>query len=119
MQKTVYQYAVADGSLIGTYACLEDATNAVDASRTCISSASAVSNKTCKGFLWSYAPTVPMGKKNERRKGVVQMDLNHTIVSEYTSVAEASRQTGISKTCIARCCRGERKQSFGYIWKYN
>jgi len=118
LQKTVYQYAVADGSLIGTYACLEDAANSVDASRTCISSASAGPNKTCKGFLWSYSPTAPMGKKDERRKGVVQMDLNHIIVSEYTSVAEASRVSGLSKTCIARCCRQERAQSGGFIWKY-
>lgn len=118
MKKTVYQYAVEDGSLIGTYACLEDAANSVDASRTCISSASTGNNNTCKGFFWSYFPTVPTGKQDERKKQVIQLDMNHTIVAEYKSVAEASTQTGVSKTCISRCCRGERKQSSGYIWKY-
>ncbi|WP_394345717.1 hypothetical protein [Gelidibacter gilvus] len=39
-------------------------------------------------------------------------------IAEYESVAEASRQTGISKSCISKVCRGERKQSGGYIWKY-
>ncbi len=119
MKKTVYQYAIEDGSLVSTYACLEDAANSVGASKTGISSASTGQSKTCKGFLWSYSPTAPTGKKDERKKKVVQLDLNHNIVSEYKSVAEASRSSGVSKTCISRCCRGERKQSVGYVWKYS
>ncbi|WP_416382011.1 hypothetical protein [Maribacter sp. BPC-D8] len=40
------------------------------------------------------------------------------MIYTYLSIVEASKITGISKTCISRCCRGERKQSGGYLWKY-
>ena len=46
------------------------------------------------------------------------MDLDGRTLQKYKSVAEASRQTGISKTCISRCCRGERDKSGGFKWEY-
>ena len=47
------------------------------------------------------------------------MDLDGHILYEYKSVAEASRQTGVSKTCISKVCRGERKGSGGFLWRYS
>lgn len=36
----------------------------------------------------------------------------------YPSIAEASRQTGLSHNGISMCCRGQYKQTHGYHWKY-
>jgi hypothetical protein len=52
------------------------------------------------------------------RKEAIQLDLEGNLLAEYKSVSEASKITGVSKTCISRCCRGERDKSGGYIWKY-
>ncbi len=41
-----------------------------------------------------------------------------TVVAEFSSVLEASEKTGFNKTCIARCCRGERASSNGFGWRY-
>jgi group I intron endonuclease len=120
IQKTVYQYSLEDGSLVNSYDSLQSAANAVNAAKTSISNVCLGQNKTCKGYYWSYSShTSPVNLADERRKTVIQMDLDGRILSEYKSVAEAARKTGISKTCIARCCRGERENSGGYIWKYN
>lgn len=118
IKKTVYQYKIEDGSLVNTYDCLEHAANSVDASKTCVGNASIGQNKTCKGYFWSYSSTFPIGLEDGRKKLVVQLDLEDNFVAEYSSVAEASRNTGVSKTCISRCCRGERKHSGGFLWKY-
>ncbi|WP_258226571.1 NUMOD1 domain-containing DNA-binding protein [Aestuariibaculum sp. M13] len=53
-----------------------------------------------------------------RKKKVVLYSLAGKPLAEFQSVAEASKKTGVSKTCIARCCRGERPHSGGFIWKY-
>lgn len=120
VKKTVYQYSIQDGSLINTFDCLDSAANAVSANKRSISSVCLGVNKTCKGYYWSYQdPEHFVPPEERKRKVVIQMDLEGNILAEYNSVAEASRITGVSNTCISRCCRGERKQSSGYLWRYN
>lgn len=119
MQKTVFQYATEDGSLIRTYDSLQSAADAVGVYKSSISSACLGVSKTCKGYYWSYVHPMPLIVKDRRRKTVIQMDLNGHPIAEYDSLTKASEIMGISKTCIARCCRGERDTSGGYRWKYN
>ena len=118
-QKNVYQYNSTDGTLVAVFESLQSAASAVNASRTSISNTCLSQNKTCKGFYWSYNLTEPfIIEVDLRKKKVVQYDLEGKQIAIFESVAEASRQTGVSKTCISRCCRGEREQSGGFLWKY-
>lgn len=118
-KKTVYQYNLVDGSLINSYCCLQDAGNAVNAMKQDISRASLSVNKLFKGFYWSYNLTEPFKPEPDiRKKEVLQYAVEGNLVANYVSVAEASRQTGLSKTCISRACRGERANSGGFIWRY-
>lgn len=70
-------------------------------------------------MFWSYSEDsmfeIPM---DSRKKKVLQRTLTGDFVDIYSSVADASRENGISKTCISRCCRGERKSSGGFTWEY-
>jgi len=118
-KKTVYQYNLVDGNLINTYSCLTDASNAVNATKQCISRACLSVNKSYKGFYWSYQYNEPF-KPNEdaRKKEVLQFNIEGELINRFYSVADSSKHTGFSKTCISRVCRGEREQSGGYIWKY-
>jgi len=117
-KKTVYQYNL-DGSLINSYCCLQDAGNAVNAMKQDISRASLSVNKLFKGFYWSYNFNEPFKPEPDtRKKEVLQYAVEGYLVANYVSVAEASRQTGLSKTCISRACRGERANSGGFIWRY-
>ena len=71
------------------------------------------------GYLWSYDHKEPfIIEPDNRKKQVIQYNLKGEELARYNSVAEASRETGLSKTCISRCCRGERRSSSGFIWKY-
>ncbi len=118
-QKNVYQYDSKDGTLIAVYDSLKSAASALDASRTSISNTCLGQNRTCMGYYWSYTLTEPFVIEGDlRKKKVIQYDLEDNRIAIFESVAEASSKTGISKTCISRCCRGEREQSGGFLWKY-
>jgi len=119
-KKTVYQYSIEDGRIVNSYDCLTDAGNVVNATKQRISSACLSVNNTYGGYFWSYEfkePFIPTIDK--RSKKVLQLNLEGESMNIFNSVAEASRVTEINKTGIAKVCRGERKKSGGYIWKYN
>ncbi len=40
------------------------------------------------------------------------------LIKEYCSIIEASKETGISDKHIGSVCRGNRKRTGGYVWKY-
>ncbi len=120
LKKTVYQYNTSDGSLVNSYDCLQSAANAVNVYKTSISSACTGQSKTCKGYHWSYNFSEPFKlKKDLRKKQVVQYDLLGEQIAVYPSVAEASRQSGVSKSSISRVCRSENSSSGGFVWCYN
>lgn len=49
---------------------------------------------------------------------VNQYDLNGNFIMSYISLAEASRQTNISRPNINNVCLGKRKSAGGYIWEF-
>ncbi len=118
-KKKVFQYDLETLRLVADYNSLEEASKSVQAHKNSIAKACSGENRTCRGYYWSYSHPIPIIMKDQRRKTVIQMDLHGQVIAKHNSVAEASRSTGVSKTCIARCCRGERDKSSSYMWKYN
>lgn len=119
-KKKIYQYCTQTGKLISTYASLETAAKAINASKKSISNTCLGQNKTCKGFYWSYELKEPFFRECDlRNKEVLQLDSYGRFIQNFKSVSEASRKTGVSKSCIARVCRGEREMSQGFKWMYN
>ena len=53
-----------------------------------------------------------------KRKKVYQYNLQGEKINSYNSAKEASEKTGLSHGTICSCCRGERKQTGGYQWRY-
>ena len=51
-------------------------------------------------------------------KKVNQFDLDGNFIKQFNSIREAERSFGVSGTNIFRVCKGQYKQSLGYIWKY-
>lgn len=119
IKKTIYQYNL-DGSLNDTFEDLTSASQVINVRKQDISRACWSVNNTLGGFLWSYDYQDPFIPQTDiRRKEVTQYSLGGNKLAQYVSASEASRKTGISKTCITRCCRGEREQSGGFLWRYS
>jgi len=118
-KKSVYQYNLDDGSLVATFDCLQDAGNVINATKQSISSACLSVNQMYKGYYWSYNHQEPFILNNDKRKKeIIQLDMTGKQLATYKSVADASRQTGISKTSLSRVCRGEREKTHGFVFKY-
>ncbi|WP_188049514.1 NUMOD1 domain-containing DNA-binding protein [Flavobacterium sp. GP15] len=116
-QKIVFQYD-EDGILIETYNSLTEIKEILGIDKQRISSA-CLNSTMYDGSFWSYRQLEKITPKTDLRvKAVNQYSFNQEIIESFNSASEASRKTGISKTCITRCCRGEREQSAGFIWKY-
>lgn len=117
-KKTIYKYNL-DGSLNCTYDNLSNAGNSINVRKQDISRACWSVNHTLGGFLWSYEHVEDFKPNTDnRKKEVLQYNLNGNLLAKYVSASEASRKTGISKTCITRCCRRERQNSGGFRWEY-
>ncbi len=119
LKKTVYQYSLDDGEIIGEYESLDCAASAVNADKKSISRACLNVNNQYKGFYWSYDLTIPfVANKDKRQKEVIQLDSEGNEIAKFISVAEASRQTGVNKSSIAKVCRGELEMTAGFVWQY-
>lgn len=55
-----------------------------------------------------------------KSKWVIKLSKNNEILHFYPSTMQASRETGISRTAIMRCCQCKKNYNTagGYIWKY-
>lgn len=92
--------------------------------------------RTCYGFVWSrdklskeevlkrFALNDKMNKPlNERAKEklskqVNQYDLDGNFIQSFSSTKEAGKQLNFSSSLIAGVCRGNHKQTHGYVFKY-
>jgi len=54
----------------------------------------------------------------DKRKPILQFDLNNNFIKEFISTKDAERQTGLSHKQIGRVALGQRKTAYGYIWRY-
>ena len=53
------------------------------------------------------------------RKSICQIDkTNGCIIREWSSMIDVERELGIDHTKICNCCKGKRKSTGGFIWKY-
>lgn len=51
-------------------------------------------------------------------KKVLQFDRNNNFIKEWKSASEAERKLKISQANISACCRGVRKTTGNYIWRF-
>ncbi len=114
-KKNVYQYDL-EGEMQNTFECLQDAAEAVEVNKKSISAACLGKIKSCKGFYWSY-DLIYESIADNRIKKVQQFDFNDDLINTFSSIVEASNITGVNKSCIAKCCREERKSAGGFSWK--
>lgn len=67
---------------------------------------------------WKNPDYIKKQMKNRPKKGVCKYDMNGLFVSEYISIIEAQRDTGIDSSSIVKCCKGKSIYAGGFKWKY-
>ena len=120
IQKTVYQYDIITGKLLNKYSNLTDAGNVINLTKQHLSKVCLGVNKAFRGYYWSYEYKEPFASDvDNRKKKVSKYSLEGILIETYKSIAEASKITRINKTSIAKVCRGERKSSGNFLWKFS
>lgn len=76
--------------------------------------------KSINGQIWKYKyeEDGSIDTTKSRSKQVIQFDKNHIKISEYSSMSEAERVTGVSISGIGACCKHKRLTAGGFIWRY-
>lgn len=128
----VFQYDNT-GNLVNTYNSTGEAARALKKSKGNIASCCGNKKFTAYGFAWSYfeltkedvlkkfknSQLFKVGiKNNSSSKTVLQFDKNMNFIASYPSTHEAGRQLSINPSRINGVCRGNRKSTHGFIFKY-
>ena len=58
------------------------------------------------------------GELAGHKKSVAQYTIDGLFIKEFVNITEAAKETGAIRQHISKCCRGERKSTGGYSWKY-
>ena len=106
--------------MIQTFPSLSEAAKNEDLTPSAIGNA-CKGRTPSNGFLWRINPTdnndiEPYVKKPINNKPVNQFDLDGNFIRSFVSETEAKKITGAAK--VGEVCKGKRKQSGGYIWRY-
>ena len=57
-------------------------------------------------------------RSKQKRKKVIQYNLDCIKIKEFDSITEAAKAIGKGTSRISSCCKGIRKTAYGYIWRY-
>ena len=57
-------------------------------------------------------------KPSQHKRKVIQCEYTGKPIKEFESIASASRETGINKRNIYKCCKKITNSSGGFYWKY-
>lgn len=127
--KPVTQFSL-NGEFINKYNSIKEAVLSVHNSAsngTLIGSVCNGKRKSAYGYLWKWDDEtnyiIPYTSNVNRHKlngniSVVQIDINNKIINKFYSIKEAAEITGCDNSTIIKCCRGKRKTTGGYMWKY-
>jgi hypothetical protein len=61
---------------------------------------------------------LPENSCKDKRKPILQYDLNNNFIKEWNSQSDASRELKISTGNLSQVCQGKRPTASGYIWRY-
>lgn len=59
------------------------------------------------------------GGKHPQAKKVVQYTLDGLFIKKWDCINDIERTFGFYNNQIGKCCRGQIKKSYGYIWRYD
>ena len=112
-EKKIYQWD-QNGNFIAEYQSARDADQKTGISYKNLSLALNGKNKTAGGFLWTFTNKKPI---IEKKKRIVQYDIEDNLIAIYDTQTEAGRMTAIDPSGIGKVIHGKRKTCGGYKWK--
>lgn len=118
--RPVFQFTL-DGKLLKEYVSIREAAHAIHTNEANISKCCLQykSNKTVKGFYFSFINKFKAPKPHKHYTKIYQLDVDtNKILKTHSSIEEASKAVGLSnRSGIDKCLMGWTKKSGGFKWK--
>lgn len=116
-----------DGNYITSYNSIADAIKSLNKEESFNSShISECCNgkiRSVYGFIWRYKGDPLDDYKDNRTVSISKYDKNGVFIESYDTFKDACLSVGKYNDTVSdnirRCCKGERKTAYNYIWKYN
>lgn len=121
--KPVLQYTM-NGKYLCRYNSVKEASEKNNICHSNISQVCVGNREYSGGFIWKYEEDCNVGEDlnysvKSRLKPVAQYTKNGEFITKYDSVIEATKACGFSSDSkISECCKGKRKSTGGYQWRY-
>lgn len=123
IRKKINQYSI-EGKFIKTHSSQTQAAIDFNIDSATIRGVLSGDGILAAGYMWRFFDgntddISPARTKRLRSKKVSQFSLDGSLISEYESLTEAEKITGVPHQTIAKCCVGKQKTSYGFIWKHS
>ena len=121
-RKAVNQFDL-NGILINTFISVGEAERQTDIHGPRISNCCNGITKSAGGYIWSFVN--PEHKIVIRKKigpivirKVIKYDKNGNMLGIFNNLSEASKNIGVDRNTIKKCCKGLTKSAGGFVWKF-
>lgn len=112
-----------DGSLVKKWDCIKSISVQLGYCENYIRMVLSGSRRSAYGFLWKYADgkshKIKTNNKSNKKRSVIMMDESGVGIKFFDSILSASKNTGVSKEQISKCCNEKCLRAGGYKWKFS
>jgi hypothetical protein len=123
-RKPVIQYD-GNGVELNYFPSVQEAAEHMDVGPTNIAGAAKGKHNSAAGFVWRFADDplkegekIQIGETRRIKSPVIQYDEFWDEIGRFDSIMEAEKALGVNKSHISSVCKGDRKFSLGFRWKY-
>lgn len=120
----VDQYSL-NGDFIRSYKSIAEANASLGLCRTNSHITECCKRKLCSayGYVWRYQNDPYEEIQDRRNVTIYKYDKDHVFLKKYNSLKEAcldikNKYSDTIAGNIRRCCKGERKSAYGFMWEY-
>ena len=124
-RKPVIQYDDS-GAELNWFNSVHEAAEHMEVGPTTISGAAKGKHKSAAGFIWRFEDNplkkgekIKIGYTRRVKSPVIQYDEDWTEIDRFESIMKAEKALGVDKSHISSVCKGDRKFSLGFRWKYD
>lgn len=75
-------------------------------------------NNDVSNLRWVTASENIRHSAHQKSCKINQLTLDGQFIRQWESSMQIERETGYSQSSILKCCKGKRKQAYGYKWEY-
>lgn len=124
--RPVDQYSCS-GKFIATYNHIKEASLKTDIDKSTISKCCRNEQRKTGGCIWRYHGEELTQEHIEwcngtglenTRKTIIQYSLSGELIRIWESTNAITKGLGFDNSAIIRCCKGNQKSSYGFIWRY-